>query len=124
MKIEKKEIAGLPIKQVREILRDLRSPLSGDLIRTREEIAERAGSDITDALVAEGLLEPFSPSANDGPELRCYAEGGPYFRITRAGIGVTAARLLKRIDRARADLYGSELIARADAINADPQYAR
>jgi len=89
VKIEKTEIGGMPIKQVRDVLRRLRGGHRGDFIGTRQQIAERAGRDITDALVADGLLEPYAPSSDakkDEEERiipRRYSSGGPYYRITR-----------------------------------------
>jgi hypothetical protein len=126
VKIEKTEIGGMPIKQVRDVLRRLRGGHRGDFIGTRQQIAERAGRDITDALVADGLLEPYASSSDaekDEEERiisRRYSSGGPYFCISRAGLQLTSANMLKRIDRARANRYVAELLDRADSINANP----
>jgi predicted nucleotidyltransferase len=68
----------------------------------------RTGQAMTDALLAEGLLRPRQSEAREA----CY-------EVTDAGIGLACASVTKRIDRAQAERYVAELLARADAINAD-----
>jgi hypothetical protein len=64
----------------------------------------RTGQAMTDALLAEGLLRPRQSEARKA----CY-------EVTDAGIGLACAGVTKRIDRAQAERYVAELLARAEA---------
>lgn len=69
------------------------------------------GNAMTDALLAERLLQPGPPLEIDEP---C-------FEVSETGRSLTVARAgLKRIDRATAERMVAELLDRADAMNADP----
>jgi predicted nucleotidyltransferase len=84
----------------------------GDRVWSPAKI-RRAGKAMTDALIAEGLLQPRQPRQGEVCE--------PCYEVSDAGIGLANATTLKRIDRARAERCVAELLARADAINADAE---
>jgi predicted nucleotidyltransferase len=70
----------------------------------------RVARAMTDALLAEGLLRPCQKEAD-------------HYEASYAGIGLAVARNLKRIDRAQAESFVTELLARTDAINSDANSA-
>jgi hypothetical protein len=84
----------------------------GDRVWSPAKI-RRAGKAMTDALIAEGLLQPRQPRQGEVCE--------PCYEVSDAGIGLANATTLERIDRARAERCVAELLARADAINADAE---
>jgi len=112
MKVDKnRTIGGAPLIKVRDLLRYMGAGRGGSgRTMTRKGIAERVGFDIADELVREGLLA-VSEKERDGK--RCYG-------LTGASVRLANAKMIKRIDRAKADLYVAELLQRADDINANP----
>jgi hypothetical protein len=114
-----KTIEGVPMRVVRDILRKLRVGYQGD--NSKDKIVDltlthlgkrfaryelnRIGKAIPKALLDEGLLRS---TVKD------------HFELTDKGIALRCCRKIKRFDRARADRYISELLDRADAINANP----
>ena len=85
------------------------SPGSGRTM-TRKEIADRVGFDIADELVLEGLLAVSEKGRDDKR----------WYEFTDAAVRLVNAKMIKRINRAKADLYVAELLQRADDINANP----
>ena len=112
MKVDKnRTIGGAPLIKVRDLLRYMGAGRGGSgRTMTRKGIAERVGFDVADELVREGLLA-VSEKERDGK--RCYG-------LTGASVRLANAKMIKRIDRAKADLYVAELLQRADDINANP----
>jgi hypothetical protein len=84
------------------------SPGSGRTM-TRKEIADRVGIDIADELIREGLLA-----------VKKGRDGKPWYEFTDAAARLVNAKMIKRISRAKANLYVAELLQRADDINANP----
>jgi predicted nucleotidyltransferase len=113
MKIDStKTIGGVPLIKVRDLLRYMGAgTMGGERTLTREAIARRVGRDIADELVGEGLLQ-FREKDRDG---------GPWYEITDAAPRLANVKMLKRINRSKADLYVAELLRRADDINANAE---
>jgi hypothetical protein len=113
MKIDRtKTIGGVPLIKVRDLLRYMGAgTTSGERTMTREAIARRVGLDIADELVGEGLLQVCEKNSEDGSR----------YEITDAAPRLANVKMLKRINRWKADLYVAELLQRADDINANPE---
>jgi hypothetical protein len=111
MKIDgTKTIGGVPLIKVRDLLRYMGAgTMDGERIMTRDSIVRRAGLDIADELVDEGLLQVCEKNR----------DGGPWYEITDAAPRLANAKMLKRINRSKADFYVAELLRRADEINAN-----
>jgi predicted nucleotidyltransferase len=76
---------------------------------TRKEIADRVSLDIADELLRERLLA-----------VKKGHDGKPWYELTHAAVRLVNAKLIKRINRAKAEFYVAELLQRADDINANP----
>ena len=112
MKVDKnRTIGGVPLIKVRDLLRYMRAgSLGSGRIMSRRRIADRVGFDIADELVREGLLAVSEKGRDDKP----------WYEFTDAAVRLVNAKMIKRINRAKADLYVAELLQRADDINANP----
>jgi hypothetical protein len=107
MRVERSStIAGQPIKKVRDFFHR-RCNIEGEC--NPGAITEWFGADISEALIGEGLIERAINYA-----------GREYFKMTAAATQLANARLLPRIDRAKAERIVDEFIERIEAINADP----
>jgi hypothetical protein len=106
-------IGGQPIKAVRDLLRWIRrrgSTSEGE-IADHLTIDTGATKALLDEMIAQNLLETMNVDGGDGPR---YHEGD-------AGPRFGAARLLKRIDRKKADMLVADFVRRAREINARPE---
>jgi hypothetical protein len=111
MKIDWTEtIGGVPLIKVRDLLRYMGAGTTGgERTLTREDISHRVGCDIADELVGEGLLHVCEKDRH----------GGPWYEITDAAPRLANVKMLKRINRSKANFYVTELLRRADDINAN-----
>jgi len=111
MKIDWTEtIGGVPLIKVRDLLRYMGAGTTGgERTLTREDISHRVGCDIADGLVGEGLLHVCEKDRH----------GGPWYEITDAAPRLANVKMLKRINRSKANFYVTELLRRADDINAN-----
>jgi hypothetical protein len=112
MKVDKnRTISGVPLIKVRDLLRYMGAGRIGSgRTMTRKEIADRVDFDIADELVREGLLAVSEKGRDDKP----------WYEFTDAAARLVNAKMIKRISRAKANLYVAELLQRADDINANP----
>ena len=99
MEVEKnRTIGGVPLIKVRDLLRYMGAGrLGSGRTMTRKEIADRVGFDIADELVREGLLAVSEKGRDDKP----------WYELTDAAVRLVNAKMIKRINRAKADLYAS-----------------
>jgi hypothetical protein len=103
MKVERGSIiAGRPIREIRDFLRWL-----GPASLVRAGIVKRLGADLTDDLVAEGLIE-----ADDDPHAASYM-------ATDEGVRLAAANFKRRISRAKADAIMASFLERVKEVNRD-----
>jgi hypothetical protein len=88
-------IGGVPLIKVRDLLRYMGAgTMGGERTLTHEGIARRVGRDIADELVGEGLLQV----------CRKDRDGGPWYEITDAAPRLANVKMLKCINRSKADL--------------------
>lgn len=112
-------IAGLPIKIVRDAIREMdRHDVNHDGW-TVEELAAHIGISETHAewlcgtLLNEGVLE-----RKPQPDTRWH-DPGMYYTVSESGTRFTNATMLRRIDRARVDKVLAGLVRRVKEINGD-----
>jgi hypothetical protein len=114
-------IAGLPIKIVRDAIREMNRHDVNDHGWTVDSLAAYLNVSATHAewlcelLSAQGVLE-----RKPRPDT-CWHARGTYYAVSKAGTRFINATLLKRIDRAKADEIIAELLERVKKINADDE---
>ncbi len=101
-------LAGHPIKRVRDFLRE-NSEWRNNALARFFEVGPSEAKEINDVLVSEG----FATTTTD--------KWGTLYAITLNGGSLSSAKLLKPINRAKADELIKELLARVEAVNADPE---
>jgi predicted transcriptional regulator len=108
MKIDRtSQIAGQPIRLVRDLLKYIDCmAVHSSCIATRLNIPEYVARQFAETMVEQGLLE------NDGGDRN-------YYKTTAAGLRLSNVRLIKRIDRAKANKIIADMLQRADEINAN-----
>jgi len=110
-------IAGLPIKAVRDAIREMdRNDNLGwgwalDDLAVRMKISMTNAEWLCETLREQGVLVR-KPQPED-------LERGVYYAVSETGTRFTNARMLKRIDRARVDQLLAGLLERVREINAD-----
>jgi hypothetical protein len=97
--------AGQSLRKVRDFAAKYRQGQS----LTREAVQEFFGDDITTALVRQKIIR----RKRDDKDRELFV-------VTKHGDRLSAVRLAPRINRAKADIIVAGLLARARAINADP----
>jgi hypothetical protein len=112
-------ICGLPIKTVRDAIREMNRRDHNDYGWTVEElknylkISAIHAEWLCDTLQEHGILE-----RTPQPDTRWHARG-MYYRVSDIGTRFTNASMLKRIDRTRVDKLLADLLERVKEINAN-----
>jgi predicted transcriptional regulator len=112
-------IAGLPIKTVRDAVREMNRHDVNNYGWTVEQLAAHLKISSTQAewlcetLVEQGVLE-----RKPQPDIRWYKRG-QYYSVSETGTRFTNATMLKRIDRAKVNKLIAGLLERVKNINAD-----
>jgi hypothetical protein len=107
MKVDRNAtIAGLPIRKVRNALNWFANVGNFE----RDTVPYKLGVDVTDDLLAAGLIEPDPDWQPD--------HGAQRYVVSTTGCRLAATRLLPRINRAKAERIVADLVKRAEAINA------
>lgn len=97
------EVVGLPIKAVRDAIREMNRHDSDNYGWTVEQLRGQLKISATHAeLICEALREQGVLERAPQPDMRWYPRGTCY-RVSRIGTRFTNASMLKRIDRARVD---------------------
>lgn len=113
------EIAGLPIKTVRDAIREMDRHDNNDHGWAVEELGDHLKISATHAeWLCEGLREQGILERAPQPDTRWHSRG-LYYRVSRRGTRFTNASMLKRIDRAHVDRLLAGLLERVEAINAN-----
>lgn len=113
------QVAGLPIKTVRDAIREMSRHDGNDYGWSVERLGDHLKISAThaewicDTLQQQGILER-APQ----PDGRWHSPG-MYYRLSPAGTRFTNASMLKRIDRARVDRLLADLLERVKEINAN-----
>ena len=112
-------ICGLPVKTVRDAIREMNRYDNNDYGWTVEELGNHIEISTTHAewlcntLLEHGILERMPQ-----PDTRWHARG-TYYRVSDAGTRFTNASMLKRVDRTRVDKLLAGLLERVQEINAN-----
>jgi hypothetical protein len=102
------DIPGLPLADARKIVQEMRESAADrvTLIADKLKVDRNRAATILTAMIGAGYVEAESPHAP-----------------SRLGNTLCGHKLIPRISRARADKLVAEMIARCEAINADPELA-
>lgn len=112
-------IAGLPVKTVRDAIREMNRHDGNDYgwtvnnLATYMKISTTHAEWLCETLREQGVLE-----CKPQPDTRWH-ERGIYYGLGKTGTRFTNASMLKRIDRAKVDKLISELLERVKKINDD-----
>jgi hypothetical protein len=112
-------IAGLPVKTVRDAIREMNRHDVNDYgwavdnLAAYMKISSTHAEWLCETLVEQGVLE-----RKPQPDTRWH-ERGMYFTVGKTGTHFTNATMLKRIDRAKVNKLIAELLERVRKINAD-----
>lgn len=115
-------IAGLPIKAVRDAVREMNRHDVNDYgwpvdhLAIHMKISTTHAEWICETLKEQGVLE-----RKPQPDTRWH-ERGIYYSVSKAGTRFVNATLLKRIDRERVEKLLSKLLQRVKEINANPDF--
>jgi hypothetical protein len=104
----------LPAGQSRRKVRDFLLRHVNWARLSRQAVAEWFGEDITDDLLAKGLIEPARERIDDATD----GEVIPgYYRVAEVGRRFASKLLIPPIPRAKAEQIVTDMLARADTIN-------
>jgi hypothetical protein len=112
-------IAGLPIKSVRDAIREMNRHDGNDdgwrvdMLAAHLKISATHAEWLCETLAEQGVLE-----CAPRPDTRWH-ERGIYYKLGETGTRFINARMLKRIDRAPVDKLITDLLARVKEINAN-----
>jgi hypothetical protein len=112
-------IAGLPIKTVRDAIREMKRHDNNDYGWTVEKLGTHLKISATHAeWLCETLREQGVLKRAPQPDTR-WSERGIYYRVSDSGTRFINASMLKRIDRARVDKLLAGLLERVKEVNAN-----
>jgi hypothetical protein len=112
-------IAGLPIKTVRDAIREMNRHDVNDCGWTSDNLAVHMDISSTHAeWLCETLQEQGVLERKPQPDTRWHGRGA-YYSVSETGTRFTNATMLKRINRAKVDKLIAEIVERAKEINAD-----